>query len=185
MKKMDEALSLPNPRLLTAIYFSLLAVIATLSIDTLLYWMGVIQFVTVSDEIMLGVLVAGCFGALFGERIVHSPKPYGMHVFLWAFLMAIIALPIYNIGFLYLMKENHAEFFKQITIEHILSLYLFVSVYSFILAGVWLAILAGFAALFLRGYLVYYIKHSLYKERDIQHGQDSPKKTSKQKKNSH
>lgn len=166
MKKMDEALTLSNPRLLTGIYFGLLAVIATLSMDTLLYWMGVIQFVTISQEIFLAVVVAACFGALFGERIVHSKKPYSMHVFLWAFLMVIVAMPVYNIGFLYFMKENHAEFFKHTTLEHLFSLYLFVSAYSFILAGVWLAILAGFAALFLRGYLVYYIEHSLYKERD-------------------
>jgi len=172
MKKIDEALTLSNPRLLTGIYFSLLAVIATLSIDALLYWAGVIQFVSISQEIFLAVIVAACFGALFGERIVHCKKPYRKHVFLWAFLMVIVALPIYNLGFLYFMKENHAEFFKHTTIEQLISLYLFVSVYSFILAGVWLAILAGVAALFLRGYLVYYIKQSLYKQR----GQNSEPK---------
>jgi uncharacterized membrane protein YfcA len=160
MEKRDEALTLSNPRLLACIYFSLLAVIATLSIDALLYWVGVTQFVPISQEIFLAVIIAACFGALFGERIVHSQKPYNTRVFFWAFLMVMVALPIYNLGFLYFMKENHSEFFKNTTLEHLISMYLFVSVYSFILAGVWLAILAGFAALFLRGYLVYYIKQS-------------------------
>lgn len=166
MKKLDEALTLSNPRLLTAIYFSLLAVIATFSIDALLYWVGVTQFISISQAIFLAVIIAASFGALFGERIVHAKRPYNKHVFFWACLMVIVALPLYNVGFMYFMRENHAEFFKHSTFEHLISLYLFVSVYSFILAGVWLAILAGLAALFLRGYLVYYIQQSLYKQRE-------------------
>jgi hypothetical protein len=37
---------------------------------------------------------------------------------------------------------------------------LFVLLYSFILAGVWLAIVAGLAAVYLRGHIVYYILQS-------------------------
>ena len=44
-------------------------------------------------------------------------------------------------------------------------LYLFVLAYSFILAGIWLAIAAGLAAMYLRGYLEYYILQSLYQRR--------------------
>lgn len=166
MTKHDEALTLSNPRLLAAVYFSLLAIIATLAIDTALYILGVEQFLPISKEIFLAVIVAASFGALFGKRIVHSQQPYRKHVFFWAFLMVIAALPVYNLGFIYLLKETHASLFAEATLTHIIYLYLFVLGYSFILAGVWLAILAGLAALYLRGYLEYYILQSLYQRRN-------------------
>ena len=165
MSTYDEALTISNPRLLTAVYFSLLAIIATLTIEVILYALGVEQLLPTGKAIVLAVVVASIFGALFGERIVHSEKPYHKHVFLWAFVMVIVALPFYNLGFIYLYKDHHAHLFAEATVKHIVYLYLLVLVYSFILAGVWLAIFAGLAALYLRGYLVYYLLHSLYQDR--------------------
>ena len=168
MKTQDEALTISNPRLLAAVYFSLLAVIATIAIDTVFYALGVEQLLPISKEIFLAVVVAAFFGALFGERIVHSEKPYYRHVFFWAFFMVIAALPVYNIGFIFLMRETHAPLFAHASLTHIMYLYLFVLVYSFILAGVWLAIAAGLAAMYLRGYLEYYILQSLYQRHTKQ-----------------
>ncbi len=159
-KQTDEALSISNPRLLVAVYFSLLAIVATIIIDTLLYAIGFEQILPISKAIFLAVIVAACFGALFGKRILYSEKPYRRHVFFWAFLMVIAALPIYNFGFIFLLKENHASLFTHATIGHLVYLYLFVLLYSFILAGVWLAIVAGLAAVYLRGHIVYYILQS-------------------------
>jgi len=161
MKTPDEALLISNPRLLTAVYFSVLAVVATIIIDTLLYALGMAQLVPTFKAIVWAVVVAGCFGALFGKRIVYSTAPYGKHAFAWAFLMVIVALPVYNIGLVYLLKEHHAHLFTDTTFLNLLYLYLFVLLYSFILAGVWLAIVAGFAAVYLRSHIVYYILHSL------------------------
>ena len=165
MSTQDEALTISNPRLLSAVYFSLLSIIVTIGLDTLLYALGVKQFMPISKAIFLSVVVAAIFGALFGKRIIHSEKPYRGHVFLWAFLMVILSLPVYNVGFLYLIREHHTELFSTASIGHLLYLYLFVLGYSFILAGVWVAIAAGLAAIYLRSHVVYYILQSQYKRR--------------------
>ena len=111
------------------------------------------------------MIVAACFGALFGEHIVHSTKPYYQHVFFWAFFMVIAALPFYTLGLLYLLKEDHANLVVHASLTNIMHLYLLVLAYSFILAGVWLAVVAGFAAMYLRGHLVYYILQSINQRR--------------------
>lgn len=165
MKTKDKALEISNPRLLAAVYFSLLAIIATIAIDTALYALGIGQLLPISNELFLAVIIAACFGALFGKRIVLSEKPFHQHVFFWAFLMVITALPFYTLGFLYLMREHHSEVLAHSSLSNVMYLYLFVLVYSFILVGVWLAIVAGFAAIYLREYLVYYILESLYQPR--------------------
>jgi len=157
----DEALTISNPRLLYAVYFSLLAIVATLVIDSILYALGMEQIVPTFKAILLAAIIAACFGALFGARIVYSEKPYRKHAFFWAFLMVIVALPVYNIGLLFLLKEQNATLFANATLARLLYLYLFVLVYSFIIAGVWFAIVAGIAAVYLRSHLVYYILHSL------------------------
>ena len=157
----DEALSISNPRLLSAVYFSLLAIVATLAIDLILYALGMEQIVPTFKAILLAAIIAACFGALFGARIVYSEKPYRKHAFFWAFLMVIAALPFYNIGFLLLLKQHNDTLFANATLSHWLYLYLFVLVYSFIIAGVWLAVVAGIAAVYLRSHVVYYIIHAL------------------------
>ncbi len=165
MIKQDEALAISNPRLLAAVYFSLLAVIITLSLDTLLYLLGVKQLLPISEAIILAVLVSALFGALFGEKIIHSENPYYKHAFLWAFLMVLVAFPFYNLGFVYLMTTHQSASFTHATFQSLVYFYLFVLTYSFVLIGVWLAIIAGFAALYLRGYIVYFILHSQYQRR--------------------
>lgn len=161
MKPQDEALTISNPRLLSAVYFSLLAVIATIFIDTVLYLLGVEQLLPIAQAIFLSVIVAAVFGALFGKRIVHSEAPYAKHVFFWAVLMVITAIPVYTAGFVYLMEENHSTLFINASLSQFIYIYLFILLYSFILAGLWLAIVAGVAAIYLRSYLVYYILQSL------------------------
>jgi|GEM_PF-1872209 len=165
MNTQDDALTLSNPRLLSAVYFSLLAIIATIVAAGVLHSLGAKQIVPLSNAIFLSVAVAVIFGALFGKGIVISEKPYKRHVFFLGFLMVVVALPLYNIGIVYFMREHHAELFAETSLKHLVYLYLFVLMYSFILAGVWLAILAGIAALYLRGYVVYFILHALSTRR--------------------
>lgn len=173
--KQDEALTIPNARLLSAVYFGLLAIVATIIFDSLLYAIGFEQLMPISKAILLAVIIAVAFGALFGERIVHSHKPYHKHAFLWAFFMVLIALPVYNLGFIYLLKENHHELFSHTTFVHLAYLYLFVLLYSFILAGVWLAVVAGLAAIYLRGYLVYYLLETKQKRPKSGHEVEAKK----------
>lgn len=167
MNTRDPALSLSNPRLLSAVYFSLLAIIATIVIDSVLYELGVQKILPIFQAILLAVVVAACFGALFGERIIHTPKPYRSHAFLWAFFMVIVSLPFYNLGFIYLLQKEHIEAFAHVNFMHLVYLYWFVLGYSFIIAGLWLAIIAGVAAIYLRGYLVYHMLSTLSRQRHV------------------
>ncbi len=161
----DEALTLSNPRLLTAAYFSLLAIIVTIAIDTLLYSLGINLMLPLYKSNILAVVVAGCFGALFGKLIVHSEKPYKKHAFWWGVLMVILAVPVYNLGFLLLLAGQHSALFVDATLIHLVYLYFVALLYSYVLAGLWMAVLAGLAAMYLRGYLVYYLLKTIYVRR--------------------
>lgn len=165
MKAQDEVYMISNPHLLAGVYFALLAIIFTLGMDELLYLLGIDQIIPVGKAILLAAIVAACFGALYAERIIYSEPPYNLHVFMWAFLMVITALPIYTIGFVYLLQENHPELFVNPSLFSILYLYVVTLLYNFLLAGVWLALIAGLAAIYLRKHVVYYIVQSLNQRR--------------------
>ncbi|KTD31305.1 MULTISPECIES: hypothetical protein [Legionella] len=160
MKNNDEALSISNPRLLSAVYFGLLAIVATVIFDVIFYAVGVEQILPTFQAILLAVVLASCFGALFGERIIYCQKPYRRRAFLWGFLMVLAALPIYALIFFYLFKEHHPQAFADLGVGNLFITYLFILLYSFLVAGLWLAIAAGIAAMYLRGHLVYDILHS-------------------------
>lgn len=162
MNEQNEALTISNPRLLSAVYFSLLSIIATIIIDSIFYMMGVEQVLPLWQGILLAVVLAGGFGALFGEKIVHSRAPYREHVFWFGFLMVLLALPIYDLVLLFLLKNQGNSLFTRASSSDLVSLYFFLLLYSAILVGIWLALLAGFAAIFLRGSLVIYLLNSLY-----------------------
>ena len=144
----------PNPRIISAVYFALLAVIATFLIDILLMSAGVIELLPIFQSVILATIIAALFGALYGNLIINTPSPYKMKVFFWGFLMVISALPFYALGLLYLLSFYHTELYQGSSLSHYLSLYGFILLYSFILVGFWLAIAAGFASIFLRSNLI-------------------------------
>jgi hypothetical protein len=158
--KNDEALAISNPRLLSAAYFALLAVITSIVIDVGLYSMGIKPLIPTFQALVLATLFAACFGALFGEKIIHCPSPYYRRVFFWGFLMVFAALPFYDVIFLYLLNHYHPKILEGLSSGNVFIAYLFIILYSIILAGLWLAIAAGFAAMYLRGHIVYDILHS-------------------------
>lgn len=167
-KRADDALSLANPRLLSAAYFGLLAVIATIVVDSFLYWSGFEQIISVTKAVLLSAVVGGLFGLLFGRLIIKSERPYRKRVFWLGFFMVLLALPIFDLGILYFITDlkNYSETNPPPNFNHLLVVYLFILFYSFIMLGLWLAILAGLAAIFLRGHLVYSIMHSDEEQRD-------------------
>lgn len=160
MTQHDEALALPNARLLSAIYFGVLAVVATIVIDVLLYLAGIGELIPTFKAVLLATAIAVVFGALFGEKIIHCKKPYRWSAFKWGFLMVLAALPLYDLGFLWLIQGQHSQTFSETSVSNWLILYGILLFYSVILAGIWLAIMAGFAAMYLRARLVYDIMHS-------------------------
>jgi hypothetical protein len=160
MRDQDLALSISNPRLISAIYFTLLTVVLTLAIDAILYAYGINQYIPIYQLTCLGVVIAALSGALFGERIVHCETHFLRTAFLWAVLMTLLALVFYDMGFLYLLHLNNPKAFALSSFTTTLHLYLLLLIYSFILVGWWLAILFGLTAMYLRGFLVYYLLRS-------------------------
>jgi hypothetical protein len=164
MRKNDEALSISNPRLLSAVYFGLLSIVATVIFDAIFYAFGVTQILPAFQAILLAVIMASCFGALFGQRIIRTQKPYRRRAFLWGFVMVLAALPIYALIFFYLFKTHHPYAFADLGFNNLFVTYLFVLVYCFLVAGLWLSIAGGLAAMYLRGHLVYDILHSKHEK---------------------
>lgn len=155
MRNHDEAVTISNPRLLSAAYFVLLAVIATVIIDLILYAIGIEKILPTFEAVILAVVVAGCFGALFGEKIIYCTTPYRRKAFFWGLFMVIAALPIYDLFFFFLFKKHHPHAFEGINFSNIIVTYLLILLYSFLFAGLWLAIAGGLAAIYLRSHLVY------------------------------
>ncbi|WP_028388008.1 hypothetical protein [Legionella fairfieldensis] len=161
MKKEDDALFISNPRLISAAYFGVLAVVVTIIIDSTLYAIGIKQILPAFQAILLAVVVASLFGAIFGKQIIYSKKPYRWKAFLWGFLMVIAALPFYDLIFFFLFKKHSSHAFPgDASLGELAFSYLLIVIYSFLVAGLWLAIAAGLAAIYLRGKLVYDILHS-------------------------
>lgn len=167
MLKKDIALSISNPRLIAAIYFGLLSVVGTILTDAFLTLIGIQELIPVFESILIGVVVAACTGALFGEQIVHCKKPYKKRVFLLGFIMVIASLPVFVLGLVFFMLAEHSTPSTLVGIQSMVYLYIEVLAYSYVLFGVWLAIASGLAAMYLRGQLVYDILHT-YKESSIE-----------------
>ena len=167
MSQRDPALTISNPRLLAAIYFGLLSVVGTILIDAFLTLLGIEEMIPVFEAILIGVVVASCSGALFGEQIVHCKKPYTKRVFFLGFIMVIASLPIFDLGLVMCMILEKSTTVPITGLMSMLNFYLVVLAYSYILFGILLAIASGLAALYLRGYMVYDILH-VYEEADIE-----------------
>lgn len=165
MKTQDPALSISNPRLLAAVYFGLLSVVGTILIDAFLVSIGIDEIIPVFEAVMIGVLVAGCTGALFGEHIVHCPKPYKARVFFLGFMMVIASLPVFVLGLIICMHLEHISPAPLLQIHSMFYYYITALAYSYVLFGIWLAIASGLAALYLRGQLVYDILHTYTETR--------------------
>lgn len=160
MNHQDEAVSLSNPRIIAAVYFGVLSVMFTLAFDAILYAFGINQFLPLYQATILADIIAVSFGALFAEKIVHSQGAYLKKSFFWAVLMTITAIPIYDVGLFCLLALNNPGALINIGFKGFLGFYLAILAYSFILCGWWLALVAGFAAMYLRGCIIYYILRS-------------------------
>lgn len=174
MTNQDPALTCPNPRLISAIYFGLLSVVGTVLIDALLISLGIKEIIPVFAAVILGMVVASCTGALMGERIIHCPKPYKARTFLIGFSMVIGSLPIFALGLVFFMLKENSSLLPIAQIQNMVYFYLYVLAYSYILFGIVLAIGAGLAAVFLRGQLVYDILSTYQPNEKITKLPDSP-----------
>lgn len=160
MKNSDPALTFSNPRMLCAAYFGLLSVAATLLINAFLAALGIKDIVPLFQAVILGMVVASATGALFGERLLGTEKPYQYKAFWIGFLMVIASLPVFDLGLMYLMQAPYTAYFSFAQFQDIIFSYLKILLYSYLLFGIFLAIASGFAALYLRSQLVYDILYT-------------------------
>lgn len=160
MKSEDKAFRVVHVRIISAVYFALLAGIATVLIDSFLTSLGMEEVIPIIQNVPLALGVAAVFGALYGEKIMHAKAPYKLHVFLWGFLMTLSALPIYNAFLIYFVRYDNLPLFANAKFIHYFYLYWASLAYLFIVAGFWIALMAGLAAIFLRSQVVYDIDYS-------------------------
>lgn len=158
----DQALTLSNPRLLAAIYFAALSIVITLFLYNIIELrVHLRDVISLAHATLLAAVIAGSFGALFGERIVHCHAPYRLQTFLWGILMTLAALPFYDLGLMILLCSHHPAWLQPFSIAHMFSFYAYLLLYSLLLIGIGLSVLAGIAAMVLRSHLVYYFLRSL------------------------
>ncbi|WP_058535786.1 hypothetical protein [Legionella saoudiensis] len=160
MKTHDPALYFSNPRLLSAVYFGLLSVVGTILIDAFLSLIGIEDIVPLFEAIIVGMVVASATGAIFGKQIIYCPKPYMKKTFAIGFIMVILSLPFFALGLVFFMDKGSTVLFSIPNFKHLVYSYLVILGYSYILFGILLAIAAGGAAIYLRGWLVYDILHT-------------------------
>lgn len=156
-----RVLDTQNARILTAVYFGLLAVVFTLLLDATLYGLGMPQLIPLFEGTLLAMFVASVFGYFYGEKIINTPRPFARTVFMAGFVMTISAIPVYILGFTFFYMFNHPDFIVNFTILTFFRAYTFILLYGFVLIGIWLAIIAGLAALYLRSRISYYVVESL------------------------
>lgn len=160
MKKHDEAVDFEYPRLLGAVYFGLLSVVGTILTNALLVSLGIEELIPLYQAILLGMLVSACMGGLFGERIIHTAKPYKIKTFWLGFTMVIASLPLFDLGIFMFLKEETQSILPTLNMKDMLSSYLTIVGYSYMLFGVPLAVCSGAAAMYLRGQMVYDILYT-------------------------
>lgn len=153
----DPALNFRYPRLLSAVYFGLLSILAGYVIEAYLKFFGVIVLLPLFQSILLAIAVSATFGALFAKRILYTSKPYVHKAFNWGFLMTLAAIPIHSLGMMLFLLWHQPSIVAGSGFIHYVNLYFFTLSYSFLLAGLWIAILAGIAAIILRHYIVYQV----------------------------
>lgn len=160
MKTEDSALHFSNPRILGAIYFGLLSVVGTILINAFLTLIGIRELVPLFQAIILGMIIASLTGAVCGKRIIYCPKPFVIKTFWIGFTMVLASLPFFALGLVFFMQDSGSSLFSFQNFKDIAYAYLVVLAYSYVLFGVVLAIAAGFASIYLRGWLVYDILHT-------------------------
>lgn len=187
MRKGDQALKVIHVRVISAVYFGLFALVASILINVVLSALELSQQTTVVHFVGSAVLIAAVFGFMFGEGIMHCTQPTNLKAFALGFVMVLLALPCFDLLLIALLRYDAPQLFATMTLLHFITLFFITWAYSFIYVGIWLAIIAGFAAMFLRSQLVYDLLRSqlqrqkFYKAHHLKDGEPTahPVKTRK------
>ena len=153
----DLSTTVSNPRLIAACYFCLLSLIVIFFLDSLFALkLYLVAALPTSYALLWGGATAAIFGALFGKSIIYAKQPYFLKTFLLGFFLIFAAMPLYDLGVMIIVHFIDPTFLNQPTLAHAFATYCVVLYYSYIYFGIWFAVLSGVAAMYLRGFLVYY-----------------------------
>ncbi len=167
MKKTDDALIISNPRLLCAIYFGIISFAYMIIALNILIAQGLVLRIPFAHALVLCGCINALFGALFGEKILLHPRPCALATCFWAYLMILLATPFCTIGVLFSLEINQAPSILGLNAQGLVNFYLSLLVHHYVLGGFGLGFLAGFAALYLRGSLVYNLINSTNSRRQL------------------
>lgn len=146
---MEEAIK--SPRIIGAVYYLCLSVVATLFIQFILYSFQFGHLIPFFWSLLLSLVVAILFGALFGKAIISSSPPYKARCFILGILIVLLSVPVYDIGLLFILKDRHPTMYHVANnIKSYGFFYLFLLIYTYILVASWLCIVSGFASVYLR-----------------------------------
>ncbi len=175
----DVDLNVSNFRVITAAFFGIMAVVMTFFVDSVLYYLGVSEILPIFKSVLLAAVVASIFAALFAGKIFRCDISHKRCIFGWGFFMTIIGLPFYNLGLVMLMYFENPEAYSDAPLYMLFHVYLFTFTTIFILVGLWLAIIAGFLAIYLRKKLAPDIMHSENMNRELPVGKQTKMHESK------
>lgn len=134
-----------NPRPYAAFYFAVFAAIFNLTAKWLLFVFKASILLPLYSSTMLAVLLGAVFGHLFGKKLVGHKTT--LNLFFIGTLIALAMIPFYSLGLqLIYYFHNHAMYLQLHHWQDYLVLYGVMVLFFTLVAGIWLILLTGIAA---------------------------------------
>jgi hypothetical protein len=168
----------PKAGKFTGVYYAFLSIMITLVIQSTLYAFGISGVIPFFQGLLLALVIAFCFGVLFGKLIVKTTSPFRVKCFLWGVILILTSLPFYALGLTFLFYNYHPSVFGNVSSFGQYGLIYVVTLAYCAIVGVFLAILSGMAAIYLRstlypGYLAFINKQEQKNTNDLKNTHDN------------
>jgi hypothetical protein len=135
-----------NPRLIGAFYFAVFAVFFNLIAKYFLFVFQAGDLLPFFSSTLIFLLLSALFGSLFSKRIIEASKPG--HAFGWGMLLALVIIPFYSLGLQLIFYIQTPAMYSNIHLwQDYVVLYGVITLFVFLIAGIWLIPLTGGAAL--------------------------------------
>lgn len=134
--------------LLASAYTICLGLLATTLVLLFFKALGLGGVLPILPSILLAIVVAGFVGMLFNRTLLKQQSI--KKSFLLGVLFLVISLPFYDLGALFLIKEQfQGTHVLQASLKDYFQLYCLILIYSFVFIGSWLSIFCGFSSIIL------------------------------------
>lgn len=140
-----------SPRIIAAIFYTIISLLATILVQLMLHGFGMGELIPWHYSLLLTPPIAWCSAWCFGRLIIFGKSRRKLLCFFWGVCVVLVSLPLYDLCLLFLLRHIHPSMYRAgESLAAYFQLYLMMVCYSLILIGSWLALLSGFAALYLR-----------------------------------